>query len=466
MAGPQIDALLARLAANPGNAVLRLAVIRALHQAGEASQALAAAFELDPAAVANPTDRALLAEIFASAGLADDAAAWRTGATPAPAAPLRPAQTPVAGVDAEPGLEPEREPEDRATGDPPPDNTPPDDAAPKDAAPENTAPEKAAPQDTTVADLPRRQLRLVGGQDAAENDAAITLPEPPDAPVTFADVGGLAQVKRDIQRRIIAPFQSHSLVSRFRRKSGGGVLLYGPPGCGKTMIARATAGECKAAFHTIQVADILARYQGESEGRMSAAFDKARADAPAILFFDEVDALASKRAAASASHVSQLVSVMLTEIDGAGTRNDGVLVLAATNLPWAMDAAFLRPGRFDRLFFVPPPDREAREAILRLELAERPQAPGLDTAAVAAKTAGLSGADLADIVERAADIAIDATLDSGREVPIDQRMLTAAMGQVRSSVTDWLTTARNHATYANESGRYDDILAFLKQHGR
>lgn len=242
--------------------------------------------------------------------------------------------------------------------------------------------------------------------------------------------------------------------------------MYGPPGCGKTLIARATAGECGARFQSVAVSDILDPHVGVSEQRLSEIFRTARAQGPTVLFFDEIDALGMKRNGDTAAHVNRLASHFLAEMDGAGARNDGVLVLAATNIPWAMDSAFLRPGRFDRLFFVPPPDAPARNAILKLELAERPAVRGLQIDRITTATSGYSGADLAMIVECATDLAIDASLAKGREVPIDQTMLDEAARSVRPSTLDWLTTARNHATYGNESGRYDDVLAFLKQHGR
>lgn len=424
--------MLARLAADEANAILRVAVIRQLHRAGELSHAVSIAFDLDESEVASATDRALVAQVFDEAGMADDAAIWHGAAPDTPPPSPDPVASPAVTPVADPVVE-------DAVGD----------------APDET---EADPSPHVPPIRPDRHLRLVGEEDAA--------PAEVEAPFTFASVGGLDKVKQDIRRRIIAPFQSSGLIARFRRKGGGGVLLYGPPGCGKTLLARATAGECNAKFHAIHASDILRPLQGESEAKLAAAFATARSNTPSVLFIDEIDALASRRSEASSSHVAQLVSVLLTELDGIASRNDGVLVLAATNLPWSVDPAFLRPGRFDRLFFVPPPDRPAREAILQLELSDQPQVAGLDLAGVAAKTTGLSGADLADIVARAGDIAIDATLESGRETPIDQKMLNTAMAEVNSSVTDWLTTARNYATYANESGRYDDVLAFLKSNGR
>ena len=399
------QALLQRLEKQPHNLTLRLAVMRRAMSDGMESRALELALDLDPASIESADDRALVASVYEASGMMEDAGSWRSDAV--------------------------------------------------QSLPEEVGDDDAAPA---------RVLRVVGGSET--DDKVVALPDPEEAPLTFADIGGLSDVKRDIERRIIAPFKQSGLLARFKKRAGGGVLLYGPPGCGKTLIARATAGECGFNFISVSIADVLDSLVGESEKRLTALFDKARNQTPTVLFFDEIDALGSKRTAASATHTAQLVSHFLAELDGMNSRNEGVLVLAATNIPWSMDPAFLRPGRFDRMFFVPPPDKEAREAILALELGTRPviDNPRLDR--IAAQTSGLSGADLALIVETAADSAIDATLDAGREVPIDQAMLDRAVQSVRSSVTDWLTTARNHATYANESGRYDDILAFLKAHGR
>lgn len=388
-----------------GNHIMRMMLIRKLIDAGEIAEALGLALDLDPADVSASGDRAALSTLLLSAGLVDRAAEFEDGAD---IDSERPVATKPAGEQAP-----------NAPG-----------------------------------------LRVVGGQDAD-----LTKDEP-DHAVGFADVGGLEQVKKDIRRRIVLPFAQPNLVARFRKKAGGGVLLYGPPGCGKTLLARATAGECGARFLNAPLSDILHPHPGESERRLSALFTKARENRPTVLFFDEIEALAAKRSSASHSHVGQLISHFLTEFDGFDSDNSGVLILAATNTPWAMDPAFLRAGRFDRMFFVPPPDRAARASIFDLELAGRPGVDKLKADTFAAKTSGLSGADIRAIVDTATDDAIDATLETGQEQPITPGMINGAISGFASSVGDWLATAKDYATYANESGRYDDVLDFLAQHGR
>lgn len=283
--------------------------------------------------------------------------------------------------------------------------------------------------------------------------------------VKFVDVGGLDEVKKQIHRRIILPFQKPSLFQRFRRKAGGGILLYGPPGCGKTLIARATAGECGAKFLNVAVSDVLDMYIGESERKLHALFEQARQSAPAVLFFDEVEALGGKRQYSREATSSKLVSQFLSELDGFAQNNDNVLVMGATNVPWAVDPAFRRPGRFDRVMFVPPPDRLARESILESLLKDRPVVGEIKCREIAELTPGFSGADLRNLVESAVDEAIEASISSGREVPVAAEHLRAALKNVRSTTNEWLTTARNYARYSNEAGQYDEVLDFLERHG-
>lgn len=310
-----------------------------------------------------------------------------------------------------------------------------------------------------------RGLRGAERSDREETAAARTLFAEGASPLRFEDVGGLDEVKKQITRRIVTPFRKPSLFAKYRRKAGGGVLLFGPPGCGKTLLARATAGECEARFVNVPVVDVVDKYIGEAERKLAAIFADARRDTPTVLFFDELEALAGSRSGhAHQSHVS-LVSTFLAEMDGFAHNNEGVLILAATNMPWAVDSAFRRPGRFDRVQFVPPPDRAARAEILRLHLSGRPVSDDVDTVSLAAKTSGYSGADLENLVNTAVDLAIEDALASGSENPVGPAHLAEALSEVRPTTLEWLSTARNYAKYSNAGGQYDDVAAFLKANG-
>jgi ATP-dependent 26S proteasome regulatory subunit len=309
------------------------------------------------------------------------------------------------------------------------------------------------------------QLQASLANDDTDADDVSRLLQPPQARIGFDDVGGLDEVKHQIRRRIITPFLKPSLFERFKRRSGGGILLYGPPGCGKTLLARATAGECGARFYNVAITDVLDMYIGESERKLHAIFETARRTAPAVVFFDEVEAIGGKRQYSREATSAKLVSQFLTELDGFAQNNQGVLILGATNVPWAVDAAFRRPGRFDRVLFVPPPDDSARRSILDLLLRERPLADGIETAELARLTSGYSGADLRNLVETAIDEAIEDSIEQGRESPLTMDHLRSALKDTRSTTLEWLTTARNHARYANQGGQYDEVLEFLKRHG-
>lgn len=315
----------------------------------------------------------------------------------------------------------------------------------------------------TVHDGDGMKLRVLSNDDTDRSEVDRLL-HPQQDTVTFANVGGLDEVKQQIEKRIILPFQKPALFAKFKKKAGGGILLYGPPGCGKTLLARATAGQCNATFLNVAIEDVLDMYIGESERKLHALFEKARSTVPSVLFFDEIEALAGKRQYTREATSSKLVSQFLSEMDGFAKNNAGVLILAASNVPWAIDSAFRRPGRFDRVLFVPPPDRTARASILKILLGGRPTADDIDTAALAARTAGFSGADLENLVDTAADGAIQESLKKNSEVPINHAHLVAALAEIRPTTTEWLTTARNYARYANEGGQYDDVLEFLAKH--
>lgn len=279
--------------------------------------------------------------------------------------------------------------------------------------------------------------------------------------IGFADVGGMEAVKEEIRLKIIYPLTHADLYKAYGKATGGGILLYGPPGCGKTHLARATAGEIRAKFLAIGINDVLDMWIGNSEKNLHALFEQARANTPCVLFFDEVDALGASRSDLRQSGARQLVNQFLAEMDGMQASNDGLLILAATNAPWQLDAAFRRPGRFDRIVFVPPPDDEARAEIFRIICKGKP-VDRLDFDQLAKKTKDFSGADLKAVLDRAIEAKLRQALKDGIPHPLTTKDLLAVSKDVKPSTKDWFATARNHALYANQSGLYDDILKYLK----
>lgn len=280
--------------------------------------------------------------------------------------------------------------------------------------------------------------------------------------VTFQDVGGLEEMKEQIRLNIIYPFQHPDLFRSFGKKIGGGILMYGPPGCGKTFLARATAGECNARFINIAINDILDMYIGNSEKNLHQVFQLARKNRPAIIFIDELDALGGSRQQMRFHHNRMLTNQLLNELDGVETDNSEILVLGATNSPWFVDASLRRPGRFDRVLFVPPPDTKARAEILALHLKGKPT-EAIDYARLAKAMEKFSGADIQAVCNAAADIAIMRAMKTGKVRPIRTEDVQEALKRMRPSTLEWLATAKNYATFSNVAGQYDDILEFLKK---
>ncbi|MGC3961010.1 MAG: ATP-binding protein [Verrucomicrobiota bacterium] len=320
-------------------------------------------------------------------------------------------------------------------------------------------PETAAPSFTSPAtedEVSDGRVRESWQGSAEEAPAEIERPK-----ITFADVGGMEALKEEIRLKIIYPLTHADMFKAYGKSVGGGILMYGPPGCGKTHLARATAGEVKAGFIAVGIHDVLDMWIGNSERNLHQLFEQARRNAPCVLFFDEVDALGASRTDMKTSAGRHLINQFLSELDGVKAANDGVLILGATNAPWHLDSAFRRPGRFDRILFVPPPDVPARAGVLRLQLRGKPS-EDVDYDAVAKKCDSFSGADLKAVVDIAVENKLREAMKTGVPTPIRTKNLITAAGSQKPTTREWFATAKNYALYSNQGGVYDDILKYLK----
>ena len=278
--------------------------------------------------------------------------------------------------------------------------------------------------------------------------------------VTFAQVGGMEKEKEEIRIKIIHPLNHAELYQAYGKSIGGGILFYGPPGCGKTFLARATAGEIDSAFISVGINDILDMYIGGSEKKLNLLFEQARSLSPCVLFFDEIDALGANRSDMRTSAGRNLINQFLSELDGVDSQNDGILVIGATNAPWHLDPAFRRPGRFDNIIFVQPPDVASREAIYQVSLANKP-VDSIDYSKLAKLAKDFSGADIKASVDLAIENKLREVIKQGLPSALTTQDLTAAIKKVKPSTKEWFQTAKNYAIYANESGVYDEILEYL-----
>ncbi|KAK1442394.1 AAA-family ATPase [Babesia gibsoni] len=232
---------------------------------------------------------------------------------------------------------------------------------------------------------------------------------------TWDDVGGLEDVKKELIETVQYPVEHPEMFRKFGQGSSKGVLFYGPPGCGKTLLAKAIAHECNANFISIKGPELLTMWFGESEANVRELFDKARAAAPCILFFDEIDSIAKTRGATGGSSsgseaADRVINQILTEIDGVNVKKP-IFIIAATNRPDILDPAICRPGRLDQLIYISLPDLKSRESIFRAALKNSPLAPDVNIRKMAEKLDGYSGADIAEICHRAAREAIRESIE-------------------------------------------------------
>ncbi|MFC7247571.1 AAA family ATPase [Catellatospora aurea] len=425
MSSSLIESLLAAVAARPDDLPLRLHVAELLvaaDRSGEAIAQLAAVLALQPQ---HEQAQALMARALGG---------------PAPAKPA--AQTPQAPQPEQPGQ----------------------------AEPAAEAPQPAAPGgelnwlalEAQFADsVPLRFASADDEPEAVKGDGDRVF-DVESSDVRLADVGGMTDVKKRLELSFLAPMKNKKLRELYGKSLRGGLLLYGPPGCGKTFLARAVAGEMGAKFTTISLVDVLNMWIGESERNLHEIFETARRNAPCVIFLDEVDALGHKRSQMKSSAMRTLGNQLLAELDGMEGANEGVFVLAATNAPWDVDPALRRPGRLDRTVLVAPPDAAARRSIIEYHLRQRPIA-GIDLKKLAGSTEQFSGADLAHLCETATEFAMHDSITSGDLRMIEQRDFEAALREVRPSTGPWFTTARNVAMFANEGGAYDELVGYLKK---
>ena len=437
-----LDSLRKAVEALPEDVPLRLHLATMLLQAGQRDEAvrqIGAVLQRDPG-----NARAL--------GLLQDL----NGAGPAPA-----------GAAGQPPADPGVISAER-TGLPVP---PPLAAAEPDADPGPPAGEagKASHYDWSQAEDELRDVlpaMFVGDGDAEDSaSAGIDEADAYDAEhagLTLADVAGMTEVKQRLEAAFLAPMRNPDLRRLYGKSLRGGLLLYGPPGCGKTFIARAVAGELGASFISVSFADIIDMFVGQSERNIHELFEVARRNAPCVLFLDEVDAIGQKRSQLRHTPMRSAVNQLLLELDDVSGNNEGVFLLAATNHPWDVDSALRRPGRFDRTLLVLPPDASAREGVFRYHLKDRPVA-GIDLAKLARSTEGYSGADIAHICETAAERALMDSVRRGEPRMIGTPDLEAAIAEVKPSLGAWFDVARNVALFANEGGTYDDLAAYLRK---
>ena len=453
---PLLDSLRSAVTAMPDDVPLRLHLASLLLRAGQRDEAvrhLGAVLQRDPG---NSEALALLTGQDPSAP-ADPAVSPERTVAPADDSASSPAVADPADDGDAPVL-PTAPPATPAPTAPPATPAPP--APPAAGAGEDTGSYDWSQAEDELRDVLPAMFVGDAGSTSALDEARAYDAEP--AGLTLADVAGLTEVKQRLEAAFLAPMRNPELRKLYGKSLRGGLLLYGPPGCGKTFIARAVAGELGARFITVSFADLIDMFVGRSERNIHELFEVARRNAPCVLFLDEVDAIGQKRSQLRNTPMRSAVNQLLLELDDVASDNTGVFLLAATNHPWDVDSALRRPGRFDRTLLVLPPDPAAREGVFRYHLRERPVA-GIDLSKLSRLTDGYSGADIAHVCETAAERALLDSVTRGEPRLIGQADLEAAVSEVRPSLGTWFDTARNVALFANEGGAYDDLVAYLRK---
>jgi SpoVK/Ycf46/Vps4 family AAA+-type ATPase len=422
---PVIDAIEAAVAASPRSSDLRLHLAGLFLAAGRVDDARG---QLEVVRAMDPS-QPLLAELDARiAGLAD------ASSTPTSAAGPTSASAPTSAT------------------------TPTTDAGPDDDTPILTSVDPDGPHSSTATDSDGRAFAVLDSTHEPVEIAEVERPK-----VTLADVGGLDLVKKRLNASFLLPMKNPELTKMYKKSLRGGLMIYGPPGCGKTFLARAIAGELGAAFITAGPSDLFGSFIGESEKAIHSLFEQARAAAPCVLFLDEIDGLGAKRSTMGHSpYLRNILAQLLTEMDGVDGNNEGVYLLAATNQPWDVDAALRRPGRLDRTLLVLPPDLAARVAIFRVHLRDRPL-EDIDFDVLAQNSEGLSGADIMYVCELATESAMMDSLETGTPRSIRMGDFLDPLTTITPSTIPWLESAKTVVDYGTDDGTFADLRQYLKK---
>lgn len=276
--------------------------------------------------------------------------------------------------------------------------------------------------------------------------------------LTFKDIGGLDDLKEEIQLKIIEPLKHPEIFEYYGKRAGGGILMYGPPGCGKSLIAEATAGEAGVAFFNVKSSDLKSKFVGETEKNIARLFEQARQNQPAIIFFDEFESLASERTN-SQGHERSALSQLLIEMNGVGTKDQKILLLAATNEPWLIDVAMRREGRFGATIFVPAPDLKARFEILKHHLQNKPVSDDVNLYKLAGATKNFSGADISATVEAATDLALKEYLKTKKTRKITQADFNTVLKKLKPSIGIWFKQARQKLEKSGSCEFFQELVA-------
>lgn len=431
-----IDSLTVAVTANPDDVPLRLHLAGLLLDAGRPAEAIA---QIGQALARNPADAQAQTLMQRALG---------GGVPPARSGPDQPAPGPIptAGATTVSGA-------DRPAG---------PTQSPGDGSGRSASDDPLAAYESELADVVPPRFSPAGDEPEPVTGDADRMFDVETSTLRLGDVGGMTEVKERLELAFLGPLRNPELRKLYGKSLRGGLMLYGPPGCGKTFLAKAIAGEMGAKFLSLSIVDVLDMWIGNSERNLHELFQTARRSAPCVLFLDEVDALGHKRSKVTSSGMRTVGNQLLAELDGVEGNNEGVFVLAATNTPWDVDPALRRPGRLDRVVLVVPPDAPARSSILEYHLRERPIA-NIDVRRIVGATEDFSGADLAHLCESAAEYAMADSIRRGEVRMIEQRDFDRALKDVRPSTRPWFATARNVAMFANESGAYDDLVAYLKR---